>query len=161
MRIRSSLALYLFVAIGGTPLKCAEAVAQDLRAHCSQVFTDDQVRSIPKSLIPAARWTFGFSAKMSDRIVQASTVVRCMNGIAWLCNYGANLVCDKADVNRDSLGAEEFCRENPDSIGVPMSATGHATIYEWKCVGQQPRIIRQVNQVDARGFIAENWKPLR
>ena len=84
-----------------------------------------------------------------------------MNGIAWLCNYGANLVCDKADVNRDSLGAEEFCRENPDSIGVPMSATGHATIYEWKCVGQQPRIIRQVNQVDARGFIAENWKTLR
>jgi hypothetical protein len=161
MIIRSSLALYLLVAIDGTPLTCAEAVAQDVRALCSQVVTDDQVRSIPKSLIPAARRTFGFSAKMSDRIVQASTVVRCMNGIAWLCNYGANLVCEKADVSRNSPGAEGFCRENPDSIGVPMSATGHATVYEWKCVGQQPRIIGQVNQVDARGFIADNWKPLR
>lgn len=39
-------------------------------------------------------------------------------------------------------------------------ATGHATIYEWNCVGQEARIARQSTQVDARGFIAENWKPL-
>lgn len=161
MGIRSSLALYFLVAVGGTPLMCAEAVAQDVRAHCSQVGTDDQVRSIPKSLIPAARRTFGISTKTSDRLVQAGTAVRCMNGMALLCNYGANLVCAKADISRNSPGAEEFCRENPDSIGVPMSATGHATIYEWKCVGPQPHIVGQVNQVDARGFIADNWKPLR
>lgn len=130
MRIRSSLVLYLLAATGGTTLMCVEAVAQDVRSHCSQVVTDDQLQSLPKSLVTAARRTFGMSAKMSDRIVLAGTAVRCMNGMVWLCNVGANLVCEKADVSRNSPGAEEFCKENPDSLGVPMSATGHATIYE-------------------------------
>lgn len=83
-----------------------------------------------------------------------------MSGRIWLCSYGANLICEKADVSRDSPGAERFCKANPNSIGVPMSATGHATIYEWKCVGREARIVRQSSIIDARGFLADNWKPL-
>ena len=139
---------------------CTAASAQDVRAYCSRVGNDDRVQPVPDNVIPVARRIFDIPAGVLESYVQASTSVRCMNGMAWLCNYGANLVCEKADVSRKSSGAEKFCRQNPDSIGVPMSATGHATIYEWKCVGREPRIIRQATPVDARGFIAENWKPL-
>ena len=59
------------------------------------------------------------------------------------------------------IGAEKFCRQNPDAIGVPMSATGHATIYEWTCVGREARIVRQSTQVDARGFIAGQLEAAR
>lgn len=83
-----------------------------------------------------------------------------MGGRVLLCSYGANLVCGKADLSRDSPGAESFCKQNPDSQGVPMSATGHATVYEWKCVGRQARIVGQPVVVDVRGFIRDNWKSL-
>jgi hypothetical protein len=80
-----------------------------------------------------------------------------MAGKVWLCNYGANLVCGKANVNRRSQGASEFCKENPGSDVVPMAATGHDTIYEWKCVGKKAHIVRQI---DPRGFLTGNWKQL-
>ena len=160
MKSRSCLALYFFIAVAGTAAMSTAAAAQDVRANCSKVGTDDRVQPIPNSLIRAARRIFDIPAEAPDSFVQASTSVRCMMGRAWLCNYGANLVCDKADVSRNSPGAEEFCKQNPDSIGVPMSATGHATIFEWKCVGQQPRITGQTTSIDARGFIAGNWKQL-
>jgi hypothetical protein len=162
MAIRSRLAqyLYLFVVVAGTAMVQTSASAQDVVAYCARVGNDDRVQPVPDRLIPAARRIFHVSAETSDTFVQASTSVRCMNGKTWLCNYGANLICEKADVSRDSYGAEKFCRANPDSIGVPMSATGHATIYEWACVGRQARIVRQAMEVDARGFIAENWQPL-
>jgi hypothetical protein len=92
--------------------------------------------------------------------VRRSTVYRCMDGAAWLCNYGANLVCAKADVSRMSRGAESYCRENPGSGVVPMAATGHATIYSWVCVGHKARINSGSVSVDRRGFIADQWKRL-
>jgi hypothetical protein len=92
--------------------------------------------------------------------VRRSTVYRCMDGAAWLCNYGANLVCAKADVARNSRGAERYCRENPGSEVVPMAATGHATIYSWECVGNKARIQGASVSVDSRGFIADQWKRL-
>lgn len=161
MGVRSSFAGFLIVVVSGTTMLCTSVSAQDVQAYCAKVGDDDQVQPVPNSLIPVARRIFEVSAETSDSYVQASTSVRCMNGIAWLCSYGANLICEKADVSRDSFGAEKFCRQNPDSIGVPMSATGHATIYEWKCVGQEARIIRQAIPVDTRGFIAGNWRPLK
>jgi hypothetical protein len=103
---------------------------------------------------------FDVEAGTADSYVQATTSVRCMNGAVWLCSYGANLICEKADVSRDSPGADQFCKQNPDSIGVPMAATGHATVYDWKCVGREARITGQIVEVDGRGFIAGNWKQL-
>lgn len=161
MGVRSIIAGFLLVVVFGTAQLCTAASAQDVQAYCAKIGDDDRVQPVPDSLIAAARRIFEISAEASDSYVQASTSVRCMNGKAWLCNYGANLICEKADVSRDSYGAERFCRQNPDSIGVPMSATGHATIYEWKCVGREARIVRQSVEVDTRGFIAGNWKQLK
>lgn len=160
MKTRSIFAgLSLIVALEAAIL-CTPAAAQDVQRYCARVKDDDRVQPIPDHLIGVARRMFELPADASESYVQASTSIRCMNGAAWLCSYGANLVCEKADVSRDSYGAEQYCRQNPDSIGVPMSATGHATVYEWKCVGREARIVRQSTAVDDRGFIAENWKRL-
>lgn len=160
MKTRSIVAgLSLIVAFEAASL-CTPAAAQDVQAYCAKVRDDDRVQPVPGNLIHAARRMFEVPADASDSYVQAGTSIRCMNGAVWLCSYGANLVCDKADVSRDSYGAEKYCRQNPGSAGVPMSATGHATIYEWRCVGREARIARQSTAIDDRGFIAGNWKQL-
>ena len=161
MGMRSSFSGFLFLVFAGATMLCTSASAQDVQAYCAKVGDDDRVQPVPDSLIQIARRIFEFSAETPNSYVQASTSVRCMNGVVWLCSYGANLICEKADVSRNSHGAEQFCKQNPNSIGVPMSATGHATIYEWKCVGQEARISRQSTAIDNRGFIADNWKPLK
>lgn len=161
MGIRSNFARYLLVVIVGATTLGTLAWAQDVRTYCSKIGDDDRVQPVPDALIPIARRIFDVSAETSDSDVQASTSVRCMNGIVWICSYGANLICEKADVSRDSPGAEKFCSQNPGSAGVPMSATGHATVYDWTCVGRKAHIARRVLSVDARGFIADNWKPLQ
>jgi hypothetical protein len=134
------------------------ALAQTANAFCASAGNDDRVKPIPSELVPAARHLFELTSDPAAR-VQESTVFRCMSGKVWLCNYGANLVCAKGDVSRVSKGAEAYCRESPDSNLVPMVATGHATIYTWKCLGRKPRIIA-TEDVDARGFIAKQWRPL-
>lgn len=141
-------------------LLCTSAAAEDVRAYCASVGNDDRVQPLPGGLMTVARRMFELPAEMNDQAVQATTSVRCMDGSVWLCSYGANLVCDKADVSRASPGAARFCRQNPGSTAVPMSATGHATIYDWTCVGREARVAGQNVKVDTRGFIAGNWKPL-
>jgi len=138
----------------------ATACAQDPQSLCAKSGDDDRVRPIPAGLIPPARQLFGFSADTPDSFIRRGTSFRCMRGDVWLCNYGANLVCGKANTSRTSEGAADFCRENPGSDVVPMAATGHDTIYAWKCVGNQAQISRQAAAVDARGFIAGNWRRL-
>lgn len=136
-----------------------EAPGQGLIKYCASVGTDDQVRAIPPGLVPQALQLF-YLRPVDPQQVRRSTVYRCMNGAVWLCNYGANLVCAKADVSRVSGGAERYCRENPGSDMVPMAATGHATIYSWQCVGNKAQIKGSAVSLDRRGFIANQWKRL-
>jgi hypothetical protein len=145
----------LVAALLGTP-----AAAQDIRSRCDRVGDDDSLRPMPAKLVLQARRLFGFSPETPDATIKKSTRYRCMGGKVWLCNHGANLVCDKANVSRSSPGAAEFCKENPSSDFVPMVATGHDTIYAWKCVRREARISGQIGTVERRGFNAENWKPL-
>jgi len=78
-----------------------------------------------------------------------------------VCTVGANLPCGKADTKRaPSPGVVKWCRDNPDTEVVPAVATGHDTIYAWRCRGGAPSIVRQTLHVDPRGFIAEFWKAL-
>lgn len=142
----------------GVVLMAHVATAQEPDAYCKRVGNDDRVKPVRESLVPEARRLFYTSPDVSAALVQKSTVFRCMDGNVWLCNYGANLICDKADVSRVSKGAAAYCKQPPGSDLVPMSATGHATIYTWKCVGSKARILDQWTKVDGRGFIAENWK---
>ncbi|MCI0598917.1 MAG: hypothetical protein L0Y50_01095 [Beijerinckiaceae bacterium] len=136
------------------------AHAQNVQALCAGKGDDDRLSGIPVSLVSQARQLFGLSPDTPNAYVRKSTSFRCMNGKVWLCNYGANLVCGKANASRTSQGAARFCKENPGSDVVPMAATGHDTIYEWKCAGKEARISRQTETVDARGFLAGNWKQL-
>ena len=158
--MRSFLAGVFLTALAGAAMWCAPASAQEIKTFCAKVGDDDRLQALPPALTVSARRIFEVAAEMPDSYVKAATSVRCMSGTVWLCNRGANLVCEKADVSRKSSGAERYCKQDPNAIGVPMSATGHATIYDWKCVGGKAVIAGQTTAVDARGFIAENWKQL-
>ncbi len=156
---RSTLAsiLLLIAAAMAVP---SSAHAENLVARCTKVGDDDKAKPIPAALVPKARELFGFSPQTPNAIIRNGTSYRCMGGKAWLCNVGANLVCGKANASQSLPGAAAFCKDSPGSDVVPMAATGHDTIYEWKCVGPNAQIARQIVNVDSRGFIAENWKPL-
>lgn len=136
------------------------AQAQDVGARCAKIGNDDKAKPIPAALVAQARQIFGFSKETPNAFIRNGTSYRCMGGKAWLCNVGANLVCGKANASKSLPGAAAFCKDNPGSDMIPMAATGHDTIYEWKCVGPNAQIVRQIVAVDPRGFIAENWKPL-
>jgi hypothetical protein len=84
---------------------------------------------------------------------------RCDQGKVLACSYGANIPCDsKANTSRvPGPGAKEFCRENPGADVVPAVATGHATVFAWRCKGKRPVIVRQVLKVDRRGFPSAFW----
>jgi len=158
--IRAVVSGFLLAGVLVTTMPCVSAYAEDAKARCVRTGDDDQVRPLPGSLILAARRMFEIPAATADADVRTTTAFRCMKGAVWLCSYGANLVCDKADASRVSPGADQFCKQNPGSTSIPMSATGHATVYDWTCAGTQARVVRQVTDVDARGFIAGNWKQL-
>ncbi|WP_198157552.1 hypothetical protein [Methylobacterium nodulans] len=134
------------------------AQGQDAKSYCAKVGNDDRVKPLPATLVQDARRALDLR-DMDNAWVRESTVYRCMSGYVWLCNHGANIPCTKADVRRTSEGATQFCRENPGSDIVPMAATGHGTIYSWKCVGKKPRIVSS-ETVDPRGFIANQWTRL-
>jgi hypothetical protein len=93
--------------------------------------------------------------------VRHAAFVRCVGRRLLGCYVGANLVCDKAETHRTLPGATAWCRNNPGSEGIPMSATGHDTIYDWSCKGRRAVAGKTVLTVDAQGYIAENWKEIR
>jgi hypothetical protein len=134
------------------------AAAQGAAALCAKAGVDDRLRPLPAELVARARKLFEIGPETSAGLVRAGTQYRCMDGKVWLCNAGANLHCGKADLGKKSEGADEYCRDNPGSESVPMYATGHATIYEWTCEGARARAGARIMEIDARGFIAENWK---
>ncbi len=151
------------LALAGGALAPPPAHAADVgapRAYCAKVVNDDETRPIPPALIGRARKAFGIAASAPDDFIRASTMWRCMNGRALLCNVGANLPCGKADVARTSEGGDAFCAENPDSTVIPMAATGHDTVFNWKCRGKKAVADGPAAKVDARGFFAQYWKRL-
>ena len=71
---------------------------------------------------------------------------------------GANIPCDsKADRSKTNRGAAYYCRENPDAPLVPAYATGHRTVYLWKCVAGQAKRGETVSATDRRGFRSDFW----
>ena len=84
--------------------------------------------------------------------------MRCAGAKLLACVVGANLNCGKANKRRSLPGASEFCRANPDAQIIPMAATGHDTIYTWRCVGRRAVAVKAVVAVDPDGYDAGNWK---
>jgi hypothetical protein len=137
----------------------APARAETLTQICSRVGTDDTLRPIPTSLVPAVNTLF--QASMPAQMPLEATVFRGADGHVLVCTTGANLPCGKVNVSRTSTSAAEWCRDNPDSAFVPAVETGHDTIYQWRCRNGSHEIVRQTSIVDSRGFVARYWKRLR
>jgi hypothetical protein len=112
---------------------------------------------VPADLVSRIGKTF----KIDDSAVNAAAFVRCVGLKLFACYVGANLVCDKADTRRSLPGATAWCRANPGSLVIPMSATGHGTIYEWSCHGRRAVAGRAAMHVDPQGYIAENWQEVQ
>jgi hypothetical protein len=99
--------------------------------------------------------------QIDNTSVRDAAFVRCAGRNLMGCYVGANLDCDNANTHRALAGAAAWCRENPESTGIPMSATGHDTIYEWSCKGRRAVAGKAVMTVDPQGYIADNWKEIR
>jgi hypothetical protein len=147
----------LFVA--ALPLGAPARAEEDPGAFCARRGNFDRVRPIPPTLVSQAREALGLSAAATDADLIRTTVFRCMDSAVWVCNHGANLPCAKADRSPVSRGADSWCKANPDAAVVPAYATGHDTIYAWKCTGTKAVATTAV-PVDKRGFAADQWRPI-
>ena len=143
------------VSAFGTPAAYAESPART----CSRVETDDTLRTVPASLGSAVNGVF--ETRMPPAEAARMTSYRCYRGQVLRCTVGANLPCGKANVSRRLPGADAWCRKNPNADVIPAAATGHDTIFEWRCAGRKATVAKQTGQVDARGFFKEYWKALR
>lgn len=114
---------------------------------------------MPDALAQLLKQASGAAADAPLAIFVNGGFWRCMNGDVYACFVGANLPCDaKANVDKTPTADENgFCQANPNADVVPAVVTGHDTIYEWRCVNGAPQIVKQVFQVDERGFIQEIW----
>jgi hypothetical protein len=95
-------------------------------------------------------------------VLRQSTTWRCMDGQVMVCNYGANLPCD-ARANTDNTPTQamnDYCAQNPGSDFIPMSVTGHESVYSWKCDGKNAVVDQQIDQPDAAGFLSRIWYAL-
>jgi hypothetical protein len=141
---------------------CGPALGQqreDAFKYCQRVGTDDNPGRVPASLVPAFKRAFG-SMVDSTLSVEGYLNYRCYQGTVMGCVVGANLNCGKANISTSSQGGDEFCRANPNAQNIPMAATGHDTVYSWRCAGTQAVPVKRFSPVDDRGFEIMNWKVL-
>ncbi len=156
--MRSWLRLGLIFGIGiATFSGIAQAsAAASPRAYCAKAVNDDRVRPAPASLRAAIKRLFNVSGAYALQ----TTSYRCAGGKVMLCNVGANLPCDKANLSKSLPGAAAWCKDNPNSDFIPMAATGHDTIYNWRCANGSAVAGAPMSKVDARGFFVDDWTPL-
>lgn len=131
--------------------------AQSPNVVCRTAGTDDRLRGIPASLVPAAVRLFHLQAMPAEQ-VRRSTYFRCFERQVLVCTTGANLPCGKANTHRRLPAADAWCAGHPGSAFIPMYVTGHDTIYAWRCDGPAAAIAKTVFEVDRRGFIRRFWK---
>lgn len=126
--------------------------------YCRRIGTDNQPGDVPVGLTPAFARVFG--VRMTPAEIQRNSSYRCYHGKVMCCMIGANLNCGKADTSKMSQGGDDWCGSHPDDTMIPMAATGHATIYVWRCSGDRAVPIKVISKVDKEGFELLNWKPL-
>lgn len=138
-------------------------------AYCAAVGTVDTPDArytgpkISEEIVNGYKTAAGLEASTEPMdMFMKTTIWRCMDHQVYACNFGANLPCDsKANVSKTpSPTLEEYCKTNPDAEFIPMSETGHDTIYGWHCVKDRPEVFEQLGEVDAAGFLAQIWYPI-
>jgi len=146
-------AIAVALALGALAWACP-ASAASASAYCASGARPRAPVPVPKGLEAAVAKAFGLPVD----VVRRGAFVRCARGKLLACAVGANLNCGKANTRRSLPGASEFCRTNPDADNIPMAATGHDTIYAWRCVGRRAVATKALVAVDAQGYDAGNWK---
>jgi hypothetical protein len=140
----------------------AEAAA-DMHQLCRQVRNDDAIRDYSPALHDETAQAFKElfpDAQSAPDELQTQAQYRCMDGKVMVCFVGANLPCAKMNAARDNPGADEFCRQNPNAEGVPAVATGHDTVYSYRCRNGQAEIADELWELDERGFAKKLWAAL-
>ena len=122
MRRLATGATCRFAALVAVPLALTRPVAA-AEPYCSDP-AHAHPDKVPANLVAAVARTF----QIDEAAARGAAVVRCVGRRLLGCYVGANLNCDKADKRRALPGVTAWCRENPGSKDIPMSATGHATI---------------------------------
>lgn len=153
-----------FLAVAGQAAS-ANAAETDLTKLCRQEVNDDTVRDYQPSLHDAALKAFkkffpDAAQKPTDEMLASQAKFRCMGGKVYACFIGANLPCSKMNTDESNTGAEAFCKDNPTADSVPMVATGHDTIYSYRCKDGHAEIARRLYQIDQRGFAQSLWTPV-
>ncbi len=144
-----------------------EEIFTDAFAYCADVGTIDAPDAryagppIPEEVVAGLQAALNTPDLPGDMLINGSSW-RCMDGQVYACFVGANLPCtEKANTDNTPTSAEqEFCRQQPDADVIPAYVTGHNTIYEWRCTNGAPKVVKQVFQVDAQGYIADIWYPI-
>lgn len=115
---------------------------------------------VPDAIIEGFKKAAGLenSTMPADMFIK-STIWRCMENKVYACNFGANLPCaSKANTSTNpTQSMNDFCKANPNAEFLPMSETGHDTIYSWHCAGEIAEVVEQISEVDASGYIANIW----
>lgn len=135
-------------------------------AYCRAVGTVDQPGARytgPKSPPKVVRGLMKVMKVPSDpklaKVFEASTVWRCMGGHVYACNVGANLPCNaKMNTSRTpNAGERSYCKSHANAAFIPKVATGHDTLYAWRCEGTKAVAGKAVGKLDARGYLARIW----
>ncbi len=145
------------------------ATFTDPFAYCAAVGTIDKPDArytgtpVPDEIIAGFKTAARLEASTEPiDMFRKTTIWRCMGGKVYACNFGANLPCDsRANTNKTpSLEMNDYCKANPGSDFIPMSVTGHDTIFSWHCSNGSAAVLDQVEKVDAAGYIQQIWYPI-
>lgn len=114
---------------------------------------------VPEIIAEKLKQVYGAPESAPLDVFINGTYWRCMDGSVYACNVGANLPCqEKGDYSKTpDEGMVNYCAENPGSDFIPMYASGRATVYEWKCTGKSPVIVKQIAETDKEGYIEDIW----
>lgn len=164
--------ILLAVVLAASAAACAPAAPEtysDPFVYCQAVGTVDspgetyQGPAITPEIIRGFIHAAGLeNSSEPSEMFEKTTTWRCMDGQVYACNFGANLPCtSKANTDQAPTQAmQEFCASSPGSDFIPMSVTGHDTVFSWKCEAAEPVVSGQISEVDKRGFIANIWYPI-
>lgn len=152
---QAQIAILAALAFGALQF-AGPASAAGASAFCSSGAAPDVPIPVPKDLEADVAKTFDIPVEM----VRDGAFVRCAGTRLLACAVGANLNCGKANASRSLPGAREYCHVNPDADNIPMAATGHDTIYSWRCVGRRAVAGKKLVAVDRDGYDAGNWKEI-
>ena len=159
----------VLIALIAAGCSSAPKTYDDPFAYCAVVGTLDTPdarytgAAVPDTVISGYLQAAGLSGSTEPLdVLRQSTTWRCMDGSVMACNYGANLPCD-AKANTDSTPSQamnDYCAQNPGADFIPMSVSGHETIYNWSCDGENAQAGEAFTQPDAAGFLENIWYAL-